>query len=214
MLTSTEINKSLAHYPIRSDVLIDILVGPSWVGKSWIVDQVKETHQFLLSTTTRAPRPGETPGKEYNFISKIAFEGTLKRGEMINTFILHDEYYGYRSADVDRIISSGKIPIAIAYYKVLDSFLEKFPNSRIWFIFPPDTKAGREFIFQRIHNRDQEINSSRLTDFEEQMRLMYREKEGFREKYPQGELVVIEDKQSAKILAVIKLQKGLPVSSC
>lgn len=197
MFTSQEIKQYIQKYPTRSEERIDILVGPSWVGKTWVVEQLKSTHTFLITTTTRAQRQDEIPGIDANFVSQSQFEQYLKNHEMINGFILHDEYYGYRGSDVDRVIAEQKIPIAIVYYKVLDDFLQKFPSSRIAFMFPPDTIQAREFIFNRARVGEREIPKDRLLDFEEQMRLMYHSQPTLLEKYPKGKLFKIINNISA-----------------
>ena len=60
----------------KRNVLI-VLSGPSGVGKGTIAKKLVERNKDLslsISCTTRAPRSGETNGKEYFFIDKNAFK--------------------------------------------------------------------------------------------------------------------------------------------
>ena len=53
-----------------------MIVAPSGAGKSSLVDALLQNDPGLklsLSTTTRAPRPGEVEGKNYRFVSKTEF---------------------------------------------------------------------------------------------------------------------------------------------
>ena len=51
-----------------------IVLGPSGVGKSTLINALTDKYPkmfgFSVSYTTRAPRPGEVDGVNYNFISK------------------------------------------------------------------------------------------------------------------------------------------------
>ena len=54
-----------------------IIVGPSGVGKSTLINALTEKYPdkfgFSVSYTTRSPRPGEVHGKSYFFVSKEEF---------------------------------------------------------------------------------------------------------------------------------------------
>ncbi len=53
-----------------------MIVAPSGAGKSSLVNALLKDDQGLklsLSTTTRAPRPGEVDGKDYRFLAKEDF---------------------------------------------------------------------------------------------------------------------------------------------
>ena len=50
-----------------------VISGASGVGKSTVLSRVmagRSDLRFSVSATTRSPRPGETDGKDYYFISK------------------------------------------------------------------------------------------------------------------------------------------------
>lgn len=52
--------------------------GPSGVGKGTLkerlFDEFPDRLAYSVSATTRAPRPGETEGKDYFFITRQEFE--------------------------------------------------------------------------------------------------------------------------------------------
>lgn len=195
MFSEEKVKKLVSKYPTRTDIEVDILVGPSSVGKTWVIEKVVDTHRFIISTTTRSKRPHEEAGKEYEFVSKERFEEYLEKGKMVLSFILNNEYYGYRGENVDNAIAQQKKPIAIIYYKVLDAFLEKFPNSRIFFMFPPDNQKGLNLLDSRTIKRDGK--DSRHKDTTKQMQKMYSNSPSLLEKYSNSKMYVIKDNQSA-----------------
>ena len=60
-----------------------IISGPSGVGKSTVLHEVfsaKPDLEFSVSVTTRKPRPGETDGVDYHFISDKRYDDLLAHG--------------------------------------------------------------------------------------------------------------------------------------
>jgi guanylate kinase len=78
---------------VRRGLLL-ILSSPSGAGKSTLSRMLMAwdpTMRFSVSATTRAPRPGETDGREYHFRSRPAFEALVAAGEMLE----HAEVFGH-----------------------------------------------------------------------------------------------------------------------
>jgi guanylate kinase len=73
--------------------LLFVVSGPSGVGKSTLCRHIlKNTPDIRLSVsyTTRKPRPGETDGKEYRFISEDEFRAKISE----HAFAEYAEVYG------------------------------------------------------------------------------------------------------------------------
>ena len=90
--------------------LIFIISGPAGSGKGTVVNIIRSKTTNVgvsVSATTRSPRPGETDGVSYHFISREVFEQLLATGEIIE----HTEYcsnlYGTMRSEVDRITGEG-----------------------------------------------------------------------------------------------------------
>lgn len=74
-----------------------IVSGPSGAGKGTVLAEVFKKNpqlRYSVSATTRSPRPGETNGVEYFFITKEEFETKIRRGEMLEYTTYCDNYYG------------------------------------------------------------------------------------------------------------------------
>lgn len=186
---------------------VDILCGPTAVGKNWVTDRLKDTHQLVVSTTTRQPRDQEVNGIDNYFISISEFERALKHGEMATAFVYKDNYYGYYVEELENINQSSKRPVAIIYYLALNVFLEKFPNSKIFFIFPSQSRKAMELLRKRMLGRSAGEFLARWNDTLRQMKAMYIEKPTLLEKYPGSELFTIDNDESA--LKLIERMKQL-----
>ena len=69
----------------RCGILI-ILSSPSGAGKTTLARKLIEWDpqiEFSVSATTRPPRPGETEGREYHFVSNEEFQRMIKQGELL-----------------------------------------------------------------------------------------------------------------------------------
>ena len=94
----------------RRGILI-ILSSPSGAGKSTLARSLRDwdpTLAFSVSATTRAPRPGETDGREYYFRSRDAFQDMVAKGEMLEHAEVFGNLYGSPKAPVEAAIIDGR----------------------------------------------------------------------------------------------------------
>ena len=69
-----------------------VLAGPSAVGKSTVVSRLRDDVDnlyFSVSMTTRQPRPGESDGVDYFFVSPEAFQEHIDAGDMLEWAEIH-----------------------------------------------------------------------------------------------------------------------------
>jgi len=69
-----------------------VLSGPSAVGKSTLVRCLRERIpglHFSVSATTRAPRPGEVDGVDYQFVSPARFQELIDQGALLEWAEIH-----------------------------------------------------------------------------------------------------------------------------
>src|SRR4051812_43817498 len=72
---------------------LTVLSGPSGVGKGTVVRALRALAPRVwvsVSCTTRAPRPGETDGVEYYFVTREQFAALVDAGELLE----HAEFAG------------------------------------------------------------------------------------------------------------------------
>lgn len=88
-----------------------VLSSPSGAGKSTIARKLLAAEDDLsmsVSATTRAPRPGETEGKDYHFVDLEEFRRMVADHEFLEWAHVFDNRYGTPRAPVEAMLSAGK----------------------------------------------------------------------------------------------------------
>lgn len=100
-----------------------VLVGGSGSGKTMVANRLVADYGYkkVITTTTRTPRPGETNGKDYHFISKDEFLDMKNNGRFVEYTEYAGNMYGTSKDEMDSILS-GRTPAVI----VMDGVGAKF----------------------------------------------------------------------------------------
>jgi guanylate kinase len=89
---------------------LTVLSGPSGVGKSTVVAELRRTSPEIwisVSVTTRRPRPGEVNGREYYFVDAREFERMVAAGELLEWAEFAGNKYGTPKEPVERRLEQG-----------------------------------------------------------------------------------------------------------
>ena len=138
----------------RSGRLV-IVSGPSGVGKTTVMGRVFQRRPVPLvasvSATTRAPRPGETDGVDYHFLTKQEFELRRKRGEFIECFEVfgRGHWYGTLAGEVTSGLEAGKWVLLSIDVQGALSVMQQHGDAVTVFIRP----ASVEQLEQRLRGR-------------------------------------------------------------
>jgi len=88
-----------------------VLSGPSGSGKSTVVRRVLGAGglplRLSVSATTRQPRPGETNGKEYWFLSEAEFDQAIAAERFLEWAQVFGHRYGTLKSEVDPYLEKG-----------------------------------------------------------------------------------------------------------
>jgi len=76
--------------------ILFVLSGPSGAGKTTLLESLEPGRDFMysVSCTTRAPRPGETDGVDYHFMTEPEFRRRLGQHEFLEHALVHGHHYG------------------------------------------------------------------------------------------------------------------------
>jgi guanylate kinase len=88
-----------------------VLSSPSGAGKTTISRALLASDPDMsmsVSVTTRQPRPGEIDGKDYYFISTVAYERMVRDGELLEHARVFDNFYGTPRAQVEKALAAGR----------------------------------------------------------------------------------------------------------
>ena len=162
----------------RRGILI-VVSGFSGAGKGTLMKalmQKYDNYALSISMTTRAPRPGETDGKEYFFVTREAFEQKIAEDGLVEYASYCDHYYGTPRAYVESQLEAGKDVILEIEIQGALKIKEKFPDSLLLFVMPPsaeelkDRLVGRgtesmEVIEQRMNRAVEEAQGIEQYDY-------------------------------------------------
>lgn len=105
-------NNSQADPYQRSRIpLLIVISGPSGVGKDSVVQCMQARglqFHFVVTATSRAPRPNEVHGVDYFFVSESEFNQMIKEDELIEHAIVYGQYKGIPKRHVRDALASGK----------------------------------------------------------------------------------------------------------
>eukprot|EP00927_Polykrikos_kofoidii_P077699 TRINITY_DN74617_c0_g1_i1.p1 TRINITY_DN74617_c0_g1~~TRINITY_DN74617_c0_g1_i1.p1 ORF type:complete len:219 (+),score=27.36 TRINITY_DN74617_c0_g1_i1:43-699(+) len=141
-----------------------VICGPSGVGKSVLIRNLRSTFpdrfSFLVSHTTRRPRPGEQNGVSYHFVSAEKMKTAIAAGEFIESACVHGNLYGVSKAGVDAVSQAGKICIFDVDRRGATNISEcrYFENLRFLFLLPP----SMEELERRLRGRGTETEGKIL----------------------------------------------------
>lgn len=148
-------------------------------GKSTLISMLCEKYpdiEFSISCTTRAPRPGDVPGKTYHFLTVEDFQDRIQKGEFLEWANVHGNYYGTSKPFIEQSIEKGRSVLLDIDVQGAKLVKEKFPEANTIFILPPSEEVwihrlrGRgtdseEVIEKRIQNGRKELEESDWFDY-------------------------------------------------
>src|SRR3954454_1167974 len=88
-----------------------VLSGPSGVGESSVVKEVRQRHPEIwlsVSVTTRPARPGETDGVEYFFVDDSAFDQLIADNALLEHATFAGHRYGTPRKAVQEHLAAGE----------------------------------------------------------------------------------------------------------
>jgi len=127
-----------------------IISGPSGVGKDTIIDALRERshvppHHYVVTCTTRGPRPGEVEGVSYHFLDRERFLALRDAGGLLEANQVHGNWYGTPRAEVRRALAAGQDVILKIDVQGAQQVKERVDEALLIFIVPPsmETLVGR-----------------------------------------------------------------------
>jgi guanylate kinase len=128
-----------------------VISGPSGVGKSTVVRQLRERvpFHFSVSVTTRRPRKGESDGVDYYFVSSVEFERLVDMGELLEWAEYSGRSYGTpRGPVIARLQRGDHVLLDIENLGAMQ-VKRSYPGAVTVFLAPP----SRRELERRLRSR-------------------------------------------------------------
>lgn len=149
-----------------------ILVGPSGVGKTSVVQEVLRLHEdikYSISATTRKPRKGEIHGKDYYFLDIPTFKNYIKKDKLYEWALVYGDYYGTPREPVDMFLEEG-------YDVIFDLdiqggiFMKSQKEDTVTiFLLPPSKEELKRRLLQR--GDDEHTIVKRIEEIEKEVKI-------------------------------------------
>lgn len=140
----------LPQYP-----LLIVISGPSGVGKDTIANMMMErrgTFHFVVTATTRPPRPGEVHGQDYFFVSNDEFARMIEEDELLEYAFVYNDYKGIPKQQIRDALASGKDVIMRIDPQGSATIRKLAPNAIFIFL----TAESEEAMVKRLRERKSE----------------------------------------------------------
>jgi len=156
-----------------------VLTAPSGAGKTTIAHRVLEAMpamQFSVSATTRSPRPDETDGEDYHFLSPEEFRDRIEAGDLLEyEEVYPDQFYGTLRSEVEDRAEETPVLLDIDVNGALNVKRTFGDDALVLFIAPPSVDElkrrleGRgtenlESLQNRIDRAEQELATADACD--------------------------------------------------
>ena len=155
--------------PTDNDGIMVILSSPSGAGKTTLVNLLssQDNYEVSISHTTRKPRLGEIPNKDYYFVDDKEFKRLINNQEFLEYAKVFNNYYGTTRTPIIDNLNKGKNVLFDIDWQGADQIKNKKLDYKLitFFILPP----SKEILFQRLSNRDMKdklIVEERMKQFE------------------------------------------------
>ena len=140
--------------PSANDGIMVILSSPSGAGKTTLVNLLskKDNFEVSISHTTRQPRTGEVPYKDYYFVNDKEFKRLINNQEFLEYAKVFNNLYGTTRTPVIDKLNRGINVLFDIDWQGADQIKNKKLNYKLitFFILPP----SKTVLFERLSNRD------------------------------------------------------------
>ena len=135
--------------------LLFVISAASGTGKTTVVERLTVKMGDLAlsrSYTSRAARPGERDGVDYNFVSRETFEGMAQRGEFLEWANVFGNLYGTAWREIEARLTAGVDLVLVIDVQGAGQVRQRIPGSVAVFVLPPSF----ETLERRLRGRSQD----------------------------------------------------------
>ncbi|MFP6595268.1 MAG: guanylate kinase [Dehalococcoidia bacterium] len=124
--------------------MIVVLSGPSGVGKDAILERMAELkypYHFVITATTRKPRPGELDGVNHYFVDRERFQELIDSNELLEHAEVYGNMYGVPKQQVREALAAGRHVMIRVDVQGAERIRQLVKDALLIFIMPPDLQS-------------------------------------------------------------------------
>ena len=110
-----------------------------------------------VSATTRRPRPGETHGVDYWFLTDEEFQKRIDAGDFVEWAEYSGRRYGTLRSELERVLATGRPVVLEIEVQGARQVRESMPEAVQVFIVPPSREALRLRLVGRGTDAPEEV---------------------------------------------------------
>ena len=145
--------------------LILILSSPSGAGKTTLAKKIADqdnNFKVSVSYTTRAPRPNEINGVDYNFVSIEEFQKLSNQNNFLEQAKVFGNYYGTLKGPIEQDLLKGKDYLFDIDWQGTEQVKKIMPSDIVpIFILPPSIEHLEDRLKKR-EERNKELIEQRM----------------------------------------------------
>jgi guanylate kinase len=159
--------------------ILFVISAPSGAGKTSLCKEIIDFFPGLrhsVSYTTRSPRPGETEGRDYHFVSRETFSAMAAEGDFAEWAEVHGNCYGTAKKTLESCRAAGQDVLLDIDCQGAAELKKNWRQGVFIFILPPSFQELRrrlrgrntdspEVIERRIANARGEIREAMWYDY-------------------------------------------------
>ena len=129
-----------------------VVSAPSGAGKTTLCAAARRRLPALvysISSTTRAPRPGEQEGRDYFFVTEAQFRDGIAAGKWAEWARVHGNYYGTSARFIERHLDAGRDLLMDIDVQGARQILAHYPFACTIFIMAPSIEELRRRLVAR-----------------------------------------------------------------
>ncbi len=146
-------------HPGPPEPLLIVISGPSGVGKDSVIEEMKKRDlpfHFVITATSRPPRPDEEQGVDYFFVSEEEFEEMIEGDELLEYAEVYGDYKGIPKSQARKGLESGKHVVMRVDVQGAETVRNLVEGALLIFL----TAQNEEELVRRLKNRETESEES------------------------------------------------------
>lgn len=124
---------------LQPNPLLVVISGPSGVGKDAVLKEMQARNlplHFVVTMTSRPPRPGEVEGEDYFFTTRAQFEEMIGQDEFLEYALVYQDYKGIPKPQIRAALASGKDVVLRVDVQGAATLRRLFPGALLIFLVP------------------------------------------------------------------------------